>query len=72
MISFKFGKGGGHFCGLLVFTRFMPLGMIFMNSLLNILNKDLVRIEISWQEIHKQSTKFMPLQIPGQVLMISH
>lgn len=65
MISFKFGKGGGHFCGLLVFTRFMPLGMIFMNSLLNILNKDFVRIEISWQEIHKQSTKIMPLQIPG-------
>lgn len=38
MISFKLGKGG-HFCGLLVFNRFMPSGIIFMNSLSCIMNK---------------------------------
>lgn len=47
------------------FYQVHAIGHDIHEFLLNILNKDLVRIEISWQKIHKQSTKITPLQIPG-------
>lgn len=61
MISFKFGnRGGGHFCGLV-----HAIGHDIHEFPFKYIEQRFSKDGISWQEIHKQSTKVTPLQIPG-------
>lgn len=65
MISFKFGKGGGAFLWIVGFYQVHAIGHDIHEFPFKYIEQRFSKDGISWQEIHKQSTKVTPLQIPG-------